>query len=35
MVEEVKDQIVDLLGCDRDEIIEASAKMDWVSTYHG
>jgi len=27
MVEEVKDQIVDLLGCDRDEIIEASAKM--------
>jgi GTP-binding protein LepA len=27
MVEEVKDQIVDLLGCDHDEIIEASAKM--------
>ena len=27
MVEEVKDQIVDLLGCDRDEIIEASAKV--------
>jgi len=27
MIEEVKDQIVDLLGCDRDEIIEASAKM--------
>jgi GTP-binding protein LepA len=27
MVEEVKDQIVDLLGCDRDDIIEASAKM--------
>ncbi|MCX6247439.1 MAG: translation elongation factor 4 [Bacteroidetes bacterium] len=27
MVEEVKDQIVDLLGCDRDEIIESSAKM--------
>ena len=27
MVEEVKDQIVDLLGCDRNEIIEASAKM--------
>jgi GTP-binding protein LepA len=27
MVEEVKDQIVDLLGCDREEIIEASAKM--------
>jgi GTP-binding protein LepA len=27
MVEEVKDQIVELLGCDRDEIIEASAKM--------
>jgi GTP-binding protein LepA len=27
MTEEVKDQIVDLLGCDRDEIIEASAKM--------
>jgi GTP-binding protein LepA len=26
MVEEVKDQIVDLLGCDRDDIIEASAK---------
>ena len=26
MIEEVKDQIVDLLGCDRDEIIEASAK---------
>jgi GTP-binding protein LepA len=27
MVEEVKDQIVDLLGCDRGDIIEASAKM--------
>jgi GTP-binding protein LepA len=27
MVEEVKDQIIDLLGCDREEIIEASAKM--------
>ena len=27
MIEEVKDQIVDLLGCNRDEIIEASAKM--------
>jgi GTP-binding protein LepA len=27
MVEEVKDQIVDLLGCDHDDIIEASAKM--------
>ena len=27
MVEEVKDQIVDMLGCDRDDIIEASAKM--------
>ena len=27
MVEEVKDQIIDLLGCDRDDIIEASAKM--------
>ena len=27
MVDEVKDQIVDLLGCDRDDIIEASAKM--------
>jgi GTP-binding protein LepA len=27
MIEEVKDQIVDLLGCDRDEIIEASAKI--------
>ena len=26
MTEEVKDQIVDLIGCDRDEIIEASAK---------
>lgn len=26
MPEEVKDQIVDLIGCDRDEIIEASAK---------
>jgi GTP-binding protein LepA len=29
MVEEVKDQIVDLIGCDRDEIIEASAKMGY------
>jgi len=27
MIEEVKDQIVDLLSCDRDDIIEASAKM--------
>jgi GTP-binding protein LepA len=27
MIEEVKDQIVDLLGCDHDEIIEASAKI--------
>lgn len=27
MVEDVKDQIVDLLGCGRDEIIEASAKV--------
>ncbi|MCX6284418.1 MAG: translation elongation factor 4 [Bacteroidetes bacterium] len=27
MVEEVKDQIVDLLGCEREEIIEASAKV--------
>jgi GTP-binding protein LepA len=27
MIEEVKDQIIDLLGCDREEIIEASAKM--------
>jgi len=26
MVEEVSDQIVDLIGCDRDEIIKASAK---------
>ena len=26
MIEEVKDQIVDLIGCDRDEIISASAK---------
>ena len=26
MTEEVKDQIVDLIGCNRDEIIEASAK---------
>ena len=26
MPEEVKDEIVDLLGCDRDEIIEASGK---------
>ena len=26
MPEEVKDQIVDLLGCDRDEIIHASGK---------
>ncbi|MBN1388262.1 MAG: elongation factor 4 [Bacteroidales bacterium] len=26
MPEEVKDQIVDLIGCDRDDIIEASAK---------
>jgi GTP-binding protein LepA len=29
MVEEVKDQIVDLLGCDREEIIEASAKVGY------
>jgi GTP-binding protein LepA len=29
MIEEVKDQIVDLLGCDRDEIIEASAKTGY------
>jgi len=29
MVEEVKDQIVDLLGCSREEIIEASAKMGY------
>lgn len=27
MIEEVKDQIVDLLGCERDEIIEASARV--------
>jgi len=27
MIEEVKDQIVDLLGCEREEIIEASAKV--------
>ena len=27
MIEEVKDQIIDLLGCSRDIIIEASAKM--------
>ena len=27
MIEEVKDQIVDLLGCDREEIVEASAKV--------
>jgi GTP-binding protein LepA len=27
MIEEVKDQIIDLLGCSRDLIIEASAKM--------
>ena len=27
MIEEVKDQIVDLLGCTREEIIEASAKL--------
>ena len=27
MIEEVKDQIIDLLGCERDEIIEASAKV--------
>ncbi len=26
MIEEVKDQIIDLLGCDRDEIIHASGK---------
>jgi GTP-binding protein LepA len=29
MVEEVKDQIVDLLGCRRDEILEASAKIGY------
>jgi GTP-binding protein LepA len=29
MVEEVKDQIVELIGCGRDEIIEASAKMGY------
>jgi len=29
MIEEVKDQIVDLLGCNRDEILEASAKMGY------
>ena len=29
MPEEVKDQIVDLLGCSRDEIIEASAKTGY------
>ncbi len=29
MVEEVKDQIVDLTGCERDDIIEASAKMGY------
>jgi len=29
MIEEVKDQIVDLLGCDREEIIEASAKVGY------
>jgi GTP-binding protein LepA len=29
MIEEVKDQIVDLLGCEREEIIEASAKIGY------
>ena len=29
MVEEVKDQIVELIGCQRDDIIEASAKMGY------
>jgi len=29
MPEEVKDQIVDLIGCDRDEIIEASGKTGY------
>ena len=29
MIDEVKDQIVDLLGCDSDEIIEASAKVGY------
>ncbi|NCC73965.1 MAG: elongation factor 4, partial [Sphingobacteriia bacterium] len=29
MIEEVKDQIVDLLGCDRDDIIEASGKTGY------
>jgi GTP-binding protein LepA len=27
MIEEVKDQIIELLGCDREEVIEASAKF--------
>lgn len=30
MPEEVKDQIEELIGCDRDDIIEASGKPDWV-----
>lgn len=29
MIEEVKDQIIDLLGCDRTEILEASAKTGY------
>ncbi len=29
MIEEVKDQIIDLLGCDREEILEASAKVGY------
>jgi len=29
MIEEVKDQIVDLLGCEREEIVEASAKVGY------
>ncbi|HPE33705.1 MAG TPA: translation elongation factor 4 [Bacteroidales bacterium] len=29
MIEEVKDQIVDLLGCERDDIIEASGKTGY------
>ncbi|MEZ5146173.1 MAG: hypothetical protein R2759_03525 [Bacteroidales bacterium] len=29
MPEEVKDQIVDLIGCDRDDILEASGKTGY------
>ncbi len=29
MVEEVKDQIIDLLGCDKEEILEVSAKIGY------